>query len=127
MAHNAYKGGLGVGQYHVIPSDRQRDAVLAHKAFKGNRSAARSPYSANGIYDIGSNVFISNVAEIFDSLAPVPGGTTDVEGINGAMFPCTHTGPVTLRIGSVTRTFVGFYCPTETTTIVPGAKFDSGD
>ena len=70
---------------------------------------------------------MSGEVGIFEELFDVPGGSLEVEGIDNMVSVCTHWGWVTLQIGSVTRRIKGYYCPTETTTIVPGAQLDNGD
>ena len=105
-------------EFIIVPPDQVAGRYRSFKAFSGQRKG-KSPYSANAFLDTGANVFLSGAEGMFEYLNE---RSTSIEGIGDATF--THTGPVTMIIGSETKTFTGYWKKDFEGTIVPGGDFD---
>ena len=121
-AHMIAVCGLERKDFTIIPADQvdRRFRIQKSKAFLG-RKKGHSPYSANAFLDTGANVLVTGVRELFPQLEEME---TRVEGLGETVF--THTGPVTMVIGTQTVTLKGYWKKGFAGTIVPGNDFDDG-
>ena len=120
----AFDLGMFLGQdCTVIPKDNRLMVLKAKRAYKDSGISPNTAFSANAIFDSGSQVFLTGCRGIIHNYRKLDEPMV-TEGVLDTEAQYTHGGDVYFVMPGGTRKATAYYHPQETMTIVPAEMWD---